>query len=420
VVVGGGLSGLAAAVSLGRSGHAVTVLEKGAVAGGRARSRTSEGFVFNLGPHALYDGPARAFLRELDVPFAGRYSPGGHLQRGARLHTLPTGPLSLLTTGLLSLGGRLEAARFLGELPGLAPSALASVPAGRWLRERIRHDDLRAMLAAFVRVSSYTNHPAEQSAGAALAQLQLARRGVLYLDHGWQSVVDGLRARAQGAGVDVRTRSAVHGVEQGQPLAVRLGDGRSLVADAVLLATDPLTASLLLPQSPALARAATRAIPVRAACLDLGLRRLPRPDTRFVLGVDRPLYFSVHSAAARLAPEGRALVHAAMYLGEGAPSDPREIEGELVRFVEHLQPGFEQEVLVRRFVPDFRVASAMVRAEDGGLHGRPDVVVEDAPGVYVAGDWVGPEGQLADASLASARRAASAIAVRLRDQRAAA
>jgi hypothetical protein len=158
---------------------------------------------------------------------------------------------------------------------------------------------------------------------------------------------------------------------------------------------------------------------VRAACLDLALRRLPRPDTTFALGVDRPLYFSVHSASARLAPEGGALVHAAMYLPDGPPAAPEEVERELEVFVRDLQPGFESEVVVRRFLPELVVAGALVTAEEGGFRGRPDVAVAEAPGVFVAGDWVGPEGLLADASLASARRAADAIAAALRGRRAA-
>ena len=47
-------------------------------------------------------------------------------------------------------------------------------------------------------------------------------------------------------------------------------------------------------------------VPVRASCLDVGLVRLPRPENRFALGVDRPHYFSVHSATAALAPDGQA------------------------------------------------------------------------------------------------------------------
>jgi pyruvate/2-oxoglutarate dehydrogenase complex dihydrolipoamide dehydrogenase (E3) component len=75
--------------------------------------------------------------------------------------------------------------------------------------------------------------------------------------------------------------------------------------------------------------------------------------------------------------------------------------------------------VVRRFVPDLAVAGAVVTAEDGSYAGRPDVEAADAPGVFLAGDWVGREGQLADASLASARRAVERIAGRCRAERAA-
>ena len=46
-------------------------------------------------------------------------------------------------------------------------------------------------------------------------------------------------------------------------------------------------------------------------------------------------------------------------------------------------------------------------AEDGGLKGCPDPVTA-VPGIYHAGDWVGAEGWLADAGLASAKRATDA------------
>jgi hypothetical protein len=40
-----------------------------------------------------------------------------------------------------------------------------------------------------------------------------------------------------------------------------------------------------------------------------------------------------------------------------------------------------------------------------GLAGRPPVVVPDSPGLFVAGDWVGSDGWLADCSLISGERA---------------
>jgi phytoene dehydrogenase-like protein len=149
-------------------------------------------------------------------------------------------------------------------------------------------------------------------------------------------------------------------------------------------------------------------VSVRAATLDLGLRRLPRPQALVAFGLARPLYFSVHSAVARLAPEGGALVHAMCYVGSEGRA-PAAVEAELDALVERVQPGWRAEVVERRFVPELVVANALPLASEGGLAGRPAVAVPERPGLFVAGDWVGPQGQLADASLASARAAAMAI-----------
>ena len=65
---------------------------------------------------------------------------------------------------------------------------------------------------------------------------------------------------------------------------------------------------------------------------------------------------------------------------------------------------------VRRFLPrPGRDERDRRRRAAGGLPGRPRPEVPEAPGLYLAGDWVGSEGMLADASLASARSAARAI-----------
>ena len=56
VVVGGGLSGLIASTLAATSGLPVVLLEKSAAVGGRASSKDKQGFIFNLGPHALYRG----------------------------------------------------------------------------------------------------------------------------------------------------------------------------------------------------------------------------------------------------------------------------------------------------------------------------------------------------------------------------
>ena len=50
IVIGAGFSGIAAATCLADQGYEVTVLEKNATPGGRARSYSAEGFTFDMGP----------------------------------------------------------------------------------------------------------------------------------------------------------------------------------------------------------------------------------------------------------------------------------------------------------------------------------------------------------------------------------
>jgi phytoene dehydrogenase-like protein len=211
--------------------------------------------------------------------------------------------------------------------------------------------------------------------------------------------------------VRVATHADVETLEHdgGRVRGVRLRDGQRFTAP-VVVSTLPPPALATLPglEDTPLARLARTRVPVRAATLDLGLRRLPRPRTLVAFGLARPTYFSVHSAVARLAPEGGALVHAMCYLGDDARA-PEAVQAELEALVDRAQPGWRDEVVERRFVPDLVVANALVRASENGLAGRPGVVVPERPGLFLAGDWVGPEGQLADASLASARAAAAAV-----------
>jgi hypothetical protein len=54
------------------------------------------------------------------------------------------------------------------------------------------------------------------------------------------------------------------------------------------------------------------------------------------------------------------------------------------------------------------VASTMPRAATGGLRGRPNVTASGLPRVFLAGDWVGPDGLLSDAALASGHAAGRA------------
>jgi phytoene dehydrogenase-like protein len=124
------------------------------------------------------------------------------------------------------------------------------------------------------------------------------------------------------------------------------------------------------------------------------------------LGIDQPYYFSVHSSAATLAPEGVAVVHVMKNLMRSEPAE--HVELELAQFVDRVQPGWREHILRRRFLPSMLVAPDLPQAGAGGLAGRPavDAALAKIPGVFLAGDWVGEQGQLADAAAASAVAAA--------------
>lgn len=413
-VVGGGIAGLTAAAFAAREGAQVTLFERMSETGGRARTRDDAGFRFNMGPHALYrHGPAESALAALGIELAGGSAPtsGAVAYCDGRLHALPGGFVSLLTTGLLRLPEKLELAKLLSSLPKLEPATQNGVSLADYLERNVRHARVRAVLAAVIRLTSYAHAPAEFSAGAALAQLQAGLgRGVRYLDGGWQSMIDALGRSAIAAGATLRAGVRVESLEHdGQARALRLADGERFACDAVILALGPDEASTLVDagRQPFLAAASRDCLPVRAACLDLGLARLPVAKRGFALGIDRALYFSVHSLAAKLAPEGGALIQAARYLTPDESPSREELEREFDTLLDRVQPGWREVATTRRLMRDLVVVHDLPRASRGGPAGRTPGAVEGIANLFLAGDWVGPTGMLADASFASARAAAS-------------
>ena len=410
-VIGAGLAGLTAAAYSARGGRRVAVFERAAEPGGRAATSTEDGFAFNLGPHALFrNGPAMAALRDLGVPIEGGIpNPAGLALIGERAHWLPVDMRSLLTTRLLGWRDKLMFARLLVALPKIDATRLEGRSLDAWLSE-IKRPRVRQVFEALFRLNTYANAPERFSAGVALAQLQLALEGgVLYVDGGWQRLVDGLPEVALAGGAQIHCGQRVEALQQ-EEFAWRLErhGAPAVRASTVIIATGPEAAARLLPAAgERLRRFVASAPPVRAAVLDVGLQALPRPNTTFALGIDEPYYFDVHSAAARLAPDDGAMIHVARYLH---PNDPGPEEAELEAVLDRVQPGWRDVVVRRRFLPQLPVVNALAPPAPGGLAVRPGVRVPEAPGVYLAGDWVGSEGWLADASVASGRAAAAALA----------
>ncbi|GHO58242.1 phytoene desaturase family protein [Ktedonobacter robiniae] len=418
IIVGGGLSGLSAAAYLARAGHAVMLFEKASTLGGRARTREQNGFFFNQGAHAFrLQGPGEQVLSELGVSYSGSLPQpsGSSIVADGKLHPLPAGAGSLLGTGFLTPAAEAELTRVFGLLKHLNFEELQGKSLQEWLEEQVQHLQVRQLLLARARISTYTDTPDLLSAGLTFS---LLTRQVLYLDGGWQTLVDGLRQKAQEAGARLIAEARVKAIEvAGEGYRVRLADDSCYEASAVLLATDPETASALVADGTheALLRWAAQSVPARVACLDIALRRLPRAENLAALCMDRPLYYAVHSASARLAPEGSALIHLMKYLRPGEEASRQELEA----LMDLLQPGWRAEVVEQSFLPHMIASNAIVQARLGGLSGRPGPEVPGPPNLYVAGDWVGSEGEKADACFASARSAARLIMAQFSDRQSA-
>lgn len=379
VVIGGGLAGLAAAALVAQAGKSVTVFESRSTLGGQARSSTHGGFTFNRGPHALYLGGAgERILRQLGVKISGgQPAVNGKFAFNNTLEVAPAGPVSLMRTGALSAKGKLAIGKLLARLPKIDPATLAGTSVTDWIGQCVNGDREADMLHALVRLATYVNEPAVLSAEVAVSQLQMALdKGVLYLDHGWQSLVDQLRATP---GVDLVTGETIAELPH---------------ARAVILATGS-------PDSAAQLLGATFDVgpPAVASCLDLGLAT--KPEQNFVLGGDVPFYFSNHSAVAQLAPPGKYHAAAVQYLG--ADDEP---DGDALSAFAELAGA--RDIVESRRLHRMTTVTAISTAANGGFRGRPSVTDTGFGNVFLAGDWVGSEGHLADASFASAYGAATA------------
>ncbi len=414
VVVGGGLAGLTAAAFAGRGGAKVIVLERAESAGGRAATHDEDGFLFNVGPHALYDGgPAARAFAELGVTYTGRRpsASGGLAYHDGKLHALPGGFVSLLTTDLVPLPGKLEIGKALGGLGKVDAASLRGRTLREWLDSSFRHPVVRGLIESLMRVTSYANDPARSCAAASVEQLQAGLgKGVLYLDGGWKTLVSGLVRVAEGAGVDVRGGQRVRHVRvRNGYVEIELATEK-IRARVVVLAVPPGVAAALVEGEGegSICSWAERAVAVKAACLDLGLSSLPDPRRTFALGIDRPYYFSVHSASAQLAPDGSSVVHVAKYLGS-EEQDAKAVEKELEAFCDVVQPGWRERVRARRYLPSMMVSGALVEAGKA----RPGPEVPGSPSLLVAGDWVGNVSMIADTAVASGRQAGMLAAARV-------
>lgn len=385
-VIGGGLAGLSAAVALARAGASVDLIEKRRELGGRAQSTTQDGCVFNFGPHALYrKGLTWQTLKAWGISLSGcppELAGHGCFVSDGERYPFVAGVAALATSRLLTASEKFQFAVAFARLTSRRPGRDVSVAV--WLDRNASRPRVRRLLSALIRLTTYSNSPDRLSFEATRQRFVMSSGGVVYVDGGWQKMIDGLVFAARGAGVRIHTGSTAGPIQRGTILAVS-PDEASRLTGAEL---PPCTPEVM-------------------ATLDLAIDGLPEGSARFALGLDQPLYFSVHSEWARLAPKGVAIIHAAKYLTAGETATRSELE----LWCDTVMPNWRGRVLHARFLPQ------MVVAHSGAeLTGRPAANAFGLSGVRIAGDWVGSEGMLADTAVASGLEAASQLMAEMKEQ----
>ena len=121
IIVGAGISGLSAAHFLTKQkpGIKIAIVDKAERAGGVVKTFREEGYQAEWGPHGfLNNAPeSRGILRDIGLDKEMQLAPLGDFRRficfNGKLEALPQNPKMLLSTPLLSFGGKL---RLLGDL----------------------------------------------------------------------------------------------------------------------------------------------------------------------------------------------------------------------------------------------------------------------------------------------------------------
>ena len=115
-ILGGGITGLAAAHRLTRQGRAVRLFDSAARLGGNIRSERAGDWLLEAGPNSLQLTPALAALcteLKLSPLVASKAAKNRYLVRGGRVLAAPSSPPSFFKTPLFSARGKL---RLFGDL----------------------------------------------------------------------------------------------------------------------------------------------------------------------------------------------------------------------------------------------------------------------------------------------------------------
>ena len=438
LVVGAGITGLAAAWAASRAGASVEVLEGGPQVGGMISSERTSGFLVERGPTSMLSSPS---LDELidgvgltgDVMAPGPDAKRRYVVRNGRMHAVPMSPASLVTSGLLSARAKVRAlCEPLVPRRGVEgpEETLASLVTRRFGAEVLDY-----VVDPFVS-GVYAGDPArlssrhclrflsdkEHSHGSVLVGAALAARDRRKPRRHMMSFRDGL-ARLPGAIAEalpgrVWVNHRVVAVERdGEGWSVRsngpAGERRTRAASVVVTTPAHALASIDVPWS--LRRdlriaAAVSYAPVTTIALGFRCEDVAHPLDGFGVLVPRaersPILGALFNSTIlpNRAPEGQVLI--TCFVGDSGESAPAQVERRVLDALGPLLGIIGVPTLVRVS----RWARAIPQYELGhdAIHGAVHRIAAAHPGFELVGSYCGGVslGDCAESGLAAGARAA--------------
>ena len=414
-IIGGGLAGLTAANFLARVGKKVVVLEKSKRLGGRAMTNDKNGVLMNLGAHGLYlEGKAMKILTELGITLPGENASKSVQIQGIwknAVYTIPTDFSSILSSSLLSWKAKIVFSKLMLKLMKGNINSNPDVSLSDWAEAEISDPMVRHIFYSLCRLTTYISAPTVQQAKPVLKQMKRALDGgVLYVDGGWETIIQKLKKQAVEAGVEMISCKNVIEIEHHeQSQSIRCSDGELYTVSDCIITAPPKEALNMInvPNYTSLSTWTEQAIPVTACCLDLGMKKLPNPHNQFALGLDQSLFFTNQSRAAKLSEDGTIVVSLVKYHNPIDPSiNQLADKDQLEAAMDLLHPDWRKEVVEQQFLPKITVVHDFPHLKRSG---NPGPAIPQMKGIYIAGDWCGHEEVLADAAVASGKRAALQI-----------
>ncbi len=361
-IVGGGLSGLTAAISCAEQGAPVRLLEAHHELGGRARN-TDGPYKANLGPHALLaSSPMWSWLGErgLIPPYARPPLSGVRFRFKDDIRRVP------------AVGSTVAALRLRGR------AAPVDQDFQSWAADSVG-DEAADALSRSAGILTYHHDPGELSAAflweAVVRGLLSVPPTARFPIGGWSRIIDQLRGRALSLGVRIETGARVSSLPQPPVIvATELADARTLLGDESL-----------------------NWLSGKAVCLDLALEHR-RGDPFVVVDLQETGWVERYTASDKsLAPSGEELIQAQMPVRPGEPA--KSASERLERLLDASFAQWRDRVTWRRRqLMDGRTGALDLP----GKTWRDRPAIDRGAGVFLVGDMVAAPGCLSEIAWGSA------------------